>query len=242
MINFGRTISALLLLLILAVQAFVQTAKPAKILLIETGKGFHGDEVTAKNGERWLGLYVTNRGSHLFTSTVKIQRVLDEIVDGEGQKTGKDVSIDHPRDPVFLVKGATMLKPGPATTTYLGGDEETHSFVKKPNFKLKLAGQEYQLKIVSSYLRTSPDALPNAPRLVLSNGSLSQTLYSLKGNAEDITWYLLWAGDVDGDGKLDLYVNLSWHYNVSARKLFLSSQASEGQLVRKIAEFVTTGC
>jgi hypothetical protein len=47
---------------------------------------------------------------------------------------------------------------------------------------------------------------------------------------------------MDGDNKLDLYVQVSYHYNVSQRKLFLSSQAKRGGLVREVAELMTVGC
>ena len=59
---------------------------------------------------------------------------------------------------------------------------------------------------------------------------------------DEAQWVLLWAGDLDGDGRLDLYMNLSTHYNVSARRLFLSSAAASGALVREVAVFQTTGC
>ncbi len=84
--------------------------------------------------------------------------------------------------------------------------------------------------------------LPNKAKLVLTFGASNQVLYSLAGCGDDAGWSLIWAGDLDGDGKLDLYVNVTQHYNVSERKLFLSSQAQKGQLVKEIAEFVTTGC
>ena len=55
-------------------------------------------------------------------------------------------------------------------------------------------------------------------------------------------WKLLWAGDLDGDRKLDLYVQVSWHYNIVQHKLFLSSRAGAKRLVREVAEFNISGC
>ena len=74
------------------------------------------------------------------------------------------------------------------------------------------------------------------------SGESGQVLYSLQDCGNDPSWRLLWAGDLDRDGKLDLYVSVTQHYNVSERKLFLSSQADEGQLVKEVADFVTSGC
>ncbi len=79
-------------------------------------------------------------------------------------------------------------------------------------------------------------------KLVLVNGESRQVLYSLQEWGSDPTWTLVWAGDLDRDGKLDLYVSVTQHYDVTERKLFLSSPAGEGQLVKEVAEFVTSDC
>ena len=46
---------------------------------------------------------------------------------------------------------------------------------------------------------------------------------------------ILWAGDIDRDGKLDLLLDLTDHYNVSIPTLFLSSEAAEDELVAEVA-------
>ncbi|MGH9769709.1 MAG: hypothetical protein ACREAB_19980 [Blastocatellia bacterium] len=251
MLKFVQAICVLLLLSVLAGQVFVQTAKTGKVLLVETGDGFHGDEAKAENGEKWLGLYVTKRGSSLLTSRVIVRRVVDPIVDEEGgPMTRKNVSVDQPVEPIFLVKGATMLKPGPVTTIYRGGRAETHRLINgydlasRKTFRLRLGDQEYQLKVLGRKVRYNEN--PNAEfvnlKLALVLGRQTQILYTPGIVSETTPWKLLWAGDADGDGKLDLYVGVSWHYNVSETKLFLSSGAKPGQLVKEVAKFVTTGC
>jgi hypothetical protein len=239
-----QAICVLLLLSILAGQVFVQNAKTGKILLVETGEGFHGDEVKARNGEKWLGLYVTKRGAFLAESTLTVRRVVDPVIDEDERKpTGKSVSVDRREKPVFLVKNAVMLKQGQATTIYHGGREEPSSLTSKSLVTLKLGGQTYQLKVVSPK-RLLPEAeglLPADAKLTLTSGSSTQTLYSLNNSSEDASWRLLWAGDLDGDGKLDLYLSVDG-YNFEERWLFLSSQAGPGQLVKGVAKFTTTGC
>jgi len=239
-----RAVCVLLLPLVLAERAFVQTAKTAEVLLVETGEGFHGDEVKARNGEKWLGLYVTKDSSLLAESTLTVRRVFDPVIDEDERKpTGKSVSVGRREKPVFLVKNAVMLKRGEASTVYRGGLEGAHSFGRKTLVTLKLGGQTYQLKVISPK-RLLPEAdglLPADAQLIFNSGSSTQTLYSLNNNGDDAGWYLLWAGDVDGDGKLDLYLSLDG-YNYEQRVLFLSSQAKAGNLVGRVAEFVMTGC
>src|SRR6185295_6907004 len=99
--------------------------------VLETGEGFHGDEVKARSGEKWLGLYVAQNVSRLIESKLTIRRVVDVVVDEEpGQMTGKAVAADQAGKPIFLVKDATMLQPGEATTVYRGGWGERHSLFR----------------------------------------------------------------------------------------------------------------
>lgn len=260
MLKFVRAICVLLLLSVLARQVFVQNAKTSKALLVETGEGFHGDEVKARSGEKWLGLYVTRNGSFLTQSTLTVRRVVDPIADEDPMKpTGKSVSVNRREPPVFLVRNAEMLKPGPVKTVYRGGHTEKHELKHGTQIGLKLNEQNYWLKVTSKYPRSKDchDCLPSDARLILKTADSIQIIYDLgkilRAEFKDETermeevadttgWHLLWAGDADGDSKLDLYVGVSWHYNISERKLFLSSQANPGQLVKEVAKFVTSGC
>ena len=52
---------------------------------------------------------------------------------------------------------------------------------------------------------------------------------------------LLWAGDLDRDGRLDLLLDLSEHYNMSLPTLFLSSAAADSDLVAPVARLVRRG-
>ena len=87
--------------------------------------------------------------------------------------------------------------------------------------------------------------------LYLSDGNVYQTLKQFTGYLIDDSNYMwgdeampsvMWAGDLDGDDKLDLLLDLTHHYNLSEITLFLSSHASEGELVKKVAVFSTVGC
>lgn len=234
---------SLLILLIFANQASDARQKPkhaSRVELLETGD-FHGDEVRARTGERWLGLHVSDHGSLLLPYHLRVEAVHDGIVDDdEEQKTGKAVSVDLPLEPSFLVKGSMVLKEGPVTTVLEGAK----TLEKASTLSLGLAEHSYVLKIVGDEdkEKCSQQSLPRNAKLVLTSGDSAQVLYSLKECGNDAGWALLWAGDIDRDGKLDLYVSVNQHYNVSERKLFLSSSAEEGQLVKEVADFVTSGC
>ncbi len=215
-----------------------------RVQLLEVG-GFHGDEVKARSGQQWLGLYANEQGSQLILSKLNIEIVVDEIVDTgiPGQKTGRSVTVDRREEPIFLVRNAPMLRSGNVITIYGVNPDEPVMLLDRQPMKLQLGDLVYELVMTGDEPSVQPNIVPSkSPRLILRQGAIEQVVYQLTQGDEDSGWQLRWAGDIDGDGKLDLYANLPEHYNVTRRKLFLSSQAKPGQLVREVAEFVTTGC
>jgi hypothetical protein len=216
----------------------------AQVRLVETGGVFHGDEVSARTGETWLGLYVSKGGSSLAPSVVRVEPAEDPISnEGPGNMDGKVVSVKRKGEPVFLIRGAHALKPGPVVTSYVGETNLTDG----SNVAVRLAGAEYALSVVTAHKGAAP--VPGVTfddsKLILSRGALTQVIYDLGGKGDETEtayWKLLWAGDLDGDRRLDLYVQVSGHYNIIERKLFLSSRARPKQLVRELAEFSTSGC
>ena len=237
------TIAALAIAIFLSSVASSQKRR-SRIRLIEPGQ-FHGDEITAKKGQQWLGLYVKGQRAVLRYSRIRITKVFDDVTDdGTHQKTGKRVSVDGSDEPIFLIKHAAMLAAGPLISVFKQKANFERTLEKEP-VHLKLGRRRYILKVVSPDKNPLPcreSQFPTNAELVLISGKSKQTLYTLDGCGNDPSWYLLWAGDLDRDGKLDLYVNVTQHYNVSQRKLFLSSQAGKNRLVRKVASFETVGC
>jgi hypothetical protein len=75
----------------------------------------------------------------------------------------------------------------------------------------------------------------------VTDGRRTQVLYSTDGFADDPHFYVVWAGDLDADGELDLVVNLSRKYSLHPYRLLLSSLAADPDLVGEAASF-ETGC
>ncbi|HWW76001.1 MAG TPA: hypothetical protein VNZ44_11415, partial [Pyrinomonadaceae bacterium] len=161
---------------------------------------------------------------------------------GPGNRGGRVVSVNRKAKPVFLINGAHGLLPGRVVTAFVG---ETRLAVGS-DVTVRLAGEEYRLSVATAGKNPSLGMMFDDAKLVLSKGPLTQILYDLGGDGRRETetgnWQLLWAGDLDGDRKLDLYVQVSGHYDYTQRKLFLSSRARPQQLVRELADFTTSGC
>jgi hypothetical protein len=223
------------LIFVLCCGAAAQKITP-QINLIATGE-FHGDEITAKSGERWLGLFQTSSGFALLPATLKVELVRDEIVDeNPNAKTGKKVTTNRASQPVFLIKGADFLRRGAVNAVFT----DSKKLGNGESVELNMGGRSYQLKVVSDNPTPDTNVLSNS-KLIFSTGAESQVIFSVE-ELNDGGWSLLWAGDLDGDGQLDLFMDLHNHYNASERRLFLSSQASGGNLVKEVAQFITVGC
>lgn len=213
------------------------------IKLLETGE-FHGDEIRAQSNQTWLGLFKKGNKFFLAPTKIKVKTVFDVIADNEEkvEKTGRSVSVSGKNQPVFLLKNVSLLKQRKITTVFY---EEGEGSLEATNINnstekiLKLNDVSYNLNV--STKKEKSGLLDETSKLILSNGKIEQIIYSQK-KCDDCGWGIYWAGDLDNDGKLDLYFNLTNHYNVNHRRLFLSSQAEPGKLVKEVANFRTVGC
>ncbi len=184
--------------------------RPVKLL--QTG-ALHAEEVPAEIGGEWIGLFRVGDRYELKRTNVEAKPVDDDrLYDREIITSVQD-------EAVFLLHGATGLKPGPVTTVY-----ETD-----PDSDLRFPREEFTLGDASLRLwteNTSPEGFPLKGSVLMMQyaGSAPQVLRSLPDGCNDCSWKLLWVGDLDGDSKLDFLVDLSWHYNVYHPVLFLHSK------------------
>lgn len=217
----------------------VKTTYPKSYpLKLQTTGSFHGDEVPAKSsGEQWLGLFSTSKGFELLPTKITVNYVHDPIMDREQTiKTGKEVTTKEKLQPIFLVKGSILLKPGIVKTVFAG--KTIFSPNSRPlNFYLDGdSGNTYQISIGK---RSNAETKYHALLLTSSKNDTSQEISPC---CSDDSTELLWVGDLDRDGRLDLLIDISDHYNSSIPTLFLSSPAKQNKLVEPVAQFEATGC
>lgn len=215
---------------------------------------FHRSESVARDGERWLALRIDGTGAALVPMTVQVAMVEDALVDAPGERSGQAVS------PVPQDDAVRMFLRGPA---FIAGALEEATLDMPPGdgrrrIDLALSFRDARYRLWSEC--TSRAAAPIAGqvqfdcRIVLReavSGS-EQVLVRMDGYANapgEAAWLgndaspaLLFAGDLDRDGELDLLFDTTHHYNISRPTLFLSSQAGPGELLREVATHEATGC
>lgn len=233
---------------LLGAMVFLQVNEPAASVELLIPALLHGDEVRSEAGSDWWGLYTTGNTSELKRVTVSITPANDPIMDDEGEATGKQVSANTAEVPLILFKSLPEAKEGPLKTASLG-------------LNLPFPGQMISFNVgqddehVAGHLAAYGTAIPsdagpqiNNYRITFHHGGFShgespgQTIFELEVVDPDSYLRVIWAGDLDGDNKLDLLLDLTTHYNLTIPTLFLSTKAGPGEFVGLAGQVTFSGC
>jgi len=196
---------------------------------------YHGSEMPFRTSSGWIAVVCGELGCVAEPASIRTEFAHDEIVDTtEHEKTGVEVTASTKQVPLFLVRGFPVVPQRVMTILHQrliieAGDMKSLRLLSAP-VVLTVEGQP-----------SATELLPDGTKLLLKNENTSQVIYQV-GDANDAHIELLWAGDIDGDQKLDFLVDADDHYNVSSIQLFLSSKAKKGALVGLAAVLTTTGC
>lgn len=185
-------------------------------------------DVIGKTGDTWLGLYATKEGYELMQTTITVND--SEWADGIMVKY---VNVNRHGEPIFLIRGIPSLSEGLVRGSFYGKTEIT------PRLGLRLKLDDlYDLLAVNDTQRDGGRIF----RITLKKGSVYQIIASIDDMDPEGTATVLWAGDLDRDGKLDHFFYFSDGKTFrGGYTLFLSSQADEGKLVKRVVSFSVQG-
>ena len=79
-------------------------------------------------------------------------------------------------------------------------------------------------------------------RLTLEHGEYRQEILRWPGVTLDAVPTLIWAGDLNRDGRLDLLMETANHYRKMELTLFLSTAEGSGDFVFVATRFTTVDC
>ena len=204
------------------------------IKLLQIGQ-FHGKEVSAVTGEEYYALFQVNDSCFVR----KVQLTAEEVYDGIYEDTsGVAISIDFDQKPIFMIKGLEDIREGAIKTVFTG-----NKFVY-PGESFRIPGFHKAAYLLIGFGNAVDrgDILIRDYEIKLRHKQMNQLLVHIDAVAMEGPPTIIWAGDLDRDNKLDLFMNLNYDYNFDVFALFLSSKSRQGELVKKVAQFITIGC
>lgn len=200
-------------------------------------------ELELRSGETWLGLYATQGKMRLVET--KVSRLPRRGYIGPGDQLYDWLEYERKGELIFLAKGIRRLRPGDVTTlfrTQNADDRVSLDIGFRQTFEL--ADKTYVLRVTTGLQRDGG----KVNVLVIESEGRSQIVTFSLYYKDHNTLYnsigeLLWAGDIDRDGRLDLYFSdFGYEKGGFGSNLYLSSPASGERLVEYVAGFSSAGC
>ena len=204
-----------------------------EVYLLKVGQ-FFAEQVHHESGEIWFGLFRSAKGDELLQTKITVEKISTPFDEGE-EPGGVTVTVDRAGDPIFLVKGSSRFQSGPVKTLlhdnlFLYPAQDLSLSLEKRHYNLMAFGSTNDEGLILSYgLRLWDSELRTYQTIAQINNPGWETFNN--------SFNILWAGDLDSDGRLDLFLNLSEHYAENVYALFLSSFADAGSLIKKVATF-----
>ena len=189
--------------------------------------------------EQWFGLHRTASGWSLIRVAPKITAA--QPICGDHATL---ISLDDSNDVLILLAGVRNLSEGPVTAAI-----DRRRFVY-PGEAIDLGGgivgsagrPRFYLEALGSAVREDRvDVVFENYTLFISHGRQRQQVASFQRNVLDGR-QVVWAGDVDRDGRPDVLFDFPIGYADQNYVLFLSSLRAGDQLVSEAASFSTPGC
>ena len=186
---------------------------------------YFGDEIDQSlSSSSWMGLFEENGTLVLKECEIEITSAFHPLVDNEGEQSGLEVT-SNPRGSRVLIYGVNpndrLQSIGLSLNVFDPGYKEQFEFL----------GSQYELRATGTVEKIQDGDVVSDYTLTLWSDGTPQILGE-SDFFDEAMFYALWAGDIDGDGKLDLLLDLSYKYSFGLFSLFLSSRAEHGQLVK----------
>ncbi|MFQ6008013.1 MAG: hypothetical protein ACE5K8_03590, partial [Candidatus Zixiibacteriota bacterium] len=203
---------------------------------------FHRSTVRNIENLQWYGLFKTDSGCVLEPVQIKPKSCPVPLHARPDDTNWVSITVEQTLEPVFLVGSTNRFQSGPITTYFTGNRSiQAGQLISLGGYYLTALG------LITDAGWRHPGDLPTFDyRVLLFKYPFSkddrQMLIQHGSAAAEGTPSLLWAGDIDRDGQIDLLLDISNHYAASDYVLFLSSEADTDELVKPVAKLHIPGC
>ncbi len=222
-------------LVFLALLAGVAGQRPQHRVELLFASDYFPNQITAASGEIWYGLFPHGPSWELATTRIHVDPVTSGCIEN-----GRRVTVDRSDHPLLLLRGLPSLRPGPIKTASLAHVRLMPGEVR--DFRMG----DGAFRLVATGGGPGQEVRNYELRLVGLTVGLSQPIvaFHAREGMNGIAWppEIIWIGDIDGDGKPDLFADLTMFETPGKWALYLSSTAGAGELVRKVAEFDGVDC
>lgn len=215
------------------------------INILTTGM-FHNDEVSDNaSNMKWIGLFKGSNGYYLKETKLKSIPVYDPVLDeDESITTGWEVSTAEKDTNILLIQALPYLKNQkirsvPITKNYIYPGETLSFNYRGIDYSLSATGNKKKESDESDWYVVSNYKLYLTAKI---NGKPCKTLLTSQKMFDDAMVSLIFAGDLDGDGILDMILDNTYHYNLTDPTLYLSRPAGKGQVVKSVGSHASVGC
>ncbi len=174
--------------------------------------------------EGWFGVFETDSGDILRKISFELLKSSYQPEEGERPEPFFIEFLDEPEEPMLIIASSAFQ--------FREGFIQ-RAFIEKSELEVGDA-----LKLTAPGL-TDIGVLSTEAGLFITDGGIVQILTeTFKEDSTENSISIEWAGDLDRDGSIDLLIDdLDDPYNRFCFKLYLSSQAEEGDLVKEVASF-----
>lgn len=173
---------------------------------------------------------------NLVKANINLERTHEPMGD-EKDSSWLQINNANSSSAIFYLAGSNKIKPRKVKTVsnsplrIMPGEKKVFNF----------NNDSYTLKATGSLDSNQYGVHPSNYSLFIENAGIS-TLLSSAPYFDDAMIEILFIGDIDGDGKLDLLIDNSNKYSYREYCLYLSSYATKGECVRLVAGKQTMGC
>ncbi|MGB1932587.1 MAG: hypothetical protein ACPHL8_06010 [Flavobacteriales bacterium] len=209
------------------------------ISILYVGDYMKGEiDINLMNKE-WWGVFEDNKQSFIKKVEIKLEKIEPDIqYDWEYR-----VSVENEKKCIFLLTGLNLSDKtfNHFTTQDVIRDSEVFTFEFGP-YHTFISSEIKSLNFIGDVPRTDYSVFLNYERQDILK---TQELFIFPSYDSSLYLSLIWAGDLDNDGKTDFLINIPTPPNNElgfSSGLFLSSKAESNELVKLVAFHIQRGC